>query len=396
MNAFSAMDDLDKAERQALDASEGGKARAQKLSRERRKEIARKAARARWAKIKRQKGIVLPDDQQASARTENDEISRVSGDIGQASARTEKEASLLPFAMYPGELNLFGNAVSCYVLSDGTRVLGRTTANEMLTGVKRAGDLERTIGALSVRPFLDYEKTISQFVPFSTSDADRLNVHAKGIPTDLFVDICRAFVAALQANYERDKTVDDQGDAVGLDSPPMTPKQQEIAMRASMFLAAVAKVGLDALVDEATGYQEFRERDELALKLKAYIADEMRKWEKTFPDELWVEFGRLTNWKGSLHRRPKYWGNLVMELVYEYLDPDVAEWLRENAPKPKRGQNYHQWLSSQYGLRQLMQHIWQVIGIGKTCEDISELRQKMAEQFGNGPIQLTLKLPRTL
>jgi hypothetical protein len=35
----------------------------------------------------------------------------------------------------------------------------------------------------------------------------------------------------------------------------------------------------------------------------------MRKWEKTFPDELWVEFGRLTNWKGAVTKCPKYWGN---------------------------------------------------------------------------------------
>jgi hypothetical protein len=47
----------------------------------------------------------------------------------------------------------------------------------------------------------------------------------------------------------------------------------------------------------------------------------MRPWEKTFPDELWKEFGRLTNWRGSVSHRPKYWGHLVMELVYEILRP---------------------------------------------------------------------------
>lgn len=120
----------------------------------------------------------------------------------------------------------------------------------------------------------------------------------------------------------------------------------------------------------------------------------MRKWEKTFPDELWIEFGRLTNWRGTIHKRPRYWGKLVMELIYEYLDPDVAQWLRENAPKPRGGQNYHQWLSHQYGLQKLIQHIWQVIGMAKTCQNISELKQRMAENFGTEPIQLTLKIPR--
>ena len=43
----------------------------------------------------------------------------------------------------------------------------------------------------------------------------------------------------------------------------------------------------------------------------------------------------------TVSQRPKYWGKLVLELVYEYLDPDVAQWLKENAPAPRHGQNYH-------------------------------------------------------
>jgi hypothetical protein len=74
-----------------------------------------------------------------------------------------------------------------------------------------------------------------------------------------------------------------------------------------------------------------------------------------------------------------------MKLIYEYLDPDVAEWLRENAPKPQKGQNYHQWLSSQYGLRKLVEHIWMVIGVASTCSDIEELKQQMEEKHGKKP-----------
>jgi hypothetical protein len=82
-------------------------------------------------------------------------------------------------------------------------------------------------------------------------------------------------------------------------------------------------------------------------------------------------------------------------LIYEYLDPDVAQWLRENALHPRGGQNYHQWLSSQYGLQKLVQHIWQVIGMAKACTDISELKRRMSETFGNEPIQLTIQLPKS-
>ena len=101
-----------------------------------------------------------------------------------------------------------------------------------------------------------------------------------------------------------------------------------------MFVAACAKVGLEALIDEATGYQIDRAQDALQVKLRAYLSDEMRKWEKTFPDELWLEFARLTGWKGTVSQRPKYWGKLVLELVYEYLEHVPAGWNRRDSLGP--------------------------------------------------------------
>ena len=83
-----------------------------------------------------------------------------------------------------------------------------------------------------------------------------------------------------------------------------------------------------------------------------------------------------------------------MELVYEYLDKDVAKWLKDNAPAPRHGQNYHQWLSGQYGLKKLVEHIWLLIGISRTCDNMSELRQKMAELNGKMMVQFMLPLPK--
>ena len=164
-------------------------------------------------------------------------------------------------------------------------------------------------------------------------------------------------------------------------------------MRASAFVVACSKLGLIATIDEVTGYQYERAEDALEFKLRLFIQEEMRAWEKTFPDELWIQFGRLTGWEGPVSSRPKYWGKLVMELIYGYLDDDVAKWLEENAPKPRHGQNYHQWLSSQYGLKKLTEHIWLVIGIASTCETMSDLRAQLAFQFDQVPIQLTIYGP---
>ena len=76
-----------------------------------------------------------------------------------------------------------------------------------------------------------------------------------------------------------------------------------------------------------------------------------------------------------------------MKLVYAYLDPDVAKWLKENATRPQKGQNYHQWLTSQYGLKILVEHIWMLVGIAKTCSSLEELKHKMERMFGQGEFQ---------
>lgn len=293
-----------------------------------------------------------------------------------------ESVSNLPEAKYKGFLNLMGFEVPCYVLDTGQRVIGRTSATEMLTGIKGGGGLEKYIGVSALKPFIDRESVLEGMVSFRLPEVEGLGRHVKGLPADLLIEVCRGFVNALEASNQPDSGY-----------PPLTERQREMAVKASMFLAACAKLGLDALIDEATGYQYERAQDALEVKLKAYLEEEMRAWEKTFPDELWLEFARLTNWKGSVTKRPKYWGKLVMELVYDYLDPDVAQWLRENAPEPRHGQNYHQWLSSQYGLRKLVEHIWKLIGIASTCQNMSELKVRMAELHGRQPVQYTLFLP---
>jgi hypothetical protein len=83
-----------------------------------------------------------------------------------------------------------------------------------------------------------------------------------------------------------------------------------------------------------------------------------------------------------------------MELIYDALDPDIAQYLRENKPKPYHGQNYHQWFTQDVGLKALIPHIFEIIGMAKACRDMRELQDKVAEHYGKEPVQLTMYLPR--
>ena len=341
-----------------LGAAKGGEARARKLTAEQRTNIARKAVQARWAK---EKGYELPID------TSSDQV-----------IDNEKQEQNLPVAKYKGFLNIMDVELPCYVLENGQRVIGRVAATEMLSGFKYQGDLEGYLRSENLKPYINKDMVVARMVSFRLPEVEQLGRQAKGLPADLLIEVCRGLVTALEASQRTPPSV------------KLTPRQISMAIKSSMFLVACAKVGLDALIDEATGYQHVREEDALQVKLRAYLEQEMRKWEKTFPDELWVEFGRLTNWQRSVTSRPKYWGHLVTELIYEYLDPDVAKWLKDNVPQPRHGRNYHLWLSAQYGLKKLVEHIWMVIGIARTCHDLDELKKKMRQMFGKGNVQYDL------
>lgn len=342
----------------------GGQRRAEKLPPEERSRIAREAALARWRR------------RQLEPATDGEALGRL---VEGEPALTEDAINALPIAAYKGVLRLVDTELPCYVLNDGRRVIGRTSATEMLTGIKGGGAFEKYISVTALHPYIDVSQVVESMVAFQLPEVAGLERAVRGLQADQLIEVCQGFVAALEAHT--------RGEA------RLTARQIEMAMRASMFLSACAKVGLEALIDEATGFQYDRARDALEVKLRAYLETEMRKWEKTFPDELWVEFGRLTGWSHSVTQRPKYWGYLVMELVYDYLDADVARWLKENAPAPRHGQNYHQWLSGQYGLKKLVEHIWKLIGIAKTCQNMSDLKAKMGQLHGRQPVQYRFYLP---
>jgi len=272
-----------------------------------------------------------------------------------------------PFAKYPGVLILGNNEVDCYVLDDGDRVLSLGGTVRAIANVE-SSSVADYIGIKALKPFINADSIVAEFREFSIPG---IPTKAKGIKSKDFLNICKAYVSALS-----DKNI------------TLTDRQTENAIRCSILLSACANIGLDALIDEATGYQYERKEDELQIKLRLYIAEELREWEKTFPDELWEEFGRLANWSDPLKSRPKWWGKLVIELIYDTFDPDVAKYLREN--KPPAGVHWHRQLTEHKGVRQLVSRCYEIIGMAKPCNSISELREKVNHHYKGYSQQLSL------
>lgn len=265
-----------------------------------------------------------------------------------------------------GVLTMF-NDLPCYVLDDGQRIFRLSNLTKALRGIEH-GKFGNYLAASNIQKYLperlwplndeEHDRTPQGIIEFEFNEKME-----KGYNSEDFIDVCSAFV---QAN---------------LNNEELSEAQKEMAKNANKFILATSKIGIIALIDEATGFQYERDALELQMKLNYFITDEARDWEKTFPDELWYEFGRLTNWKGSIKKRPKYWGKLVNALIYDCLDKDVAEYLRENKPPKYTGQKYFQWLNEEFGTKELTQHIWQIIGMAKTCESINELKDLASKKF---------------
>jgi hypothetical protein len=344
--------------------AKGGHARAAALSAEERSDSARKAAAARWAKPE---PLVVADSDETEPEVFGPE-------------ELLEPAPAMPIARWRGTLNIVGLEVPCYVLDDGQKIIGRTSATELLTGIKGGGALEKYIAVKALEPFINKDLVLERFVPFRLLEVEGLEKAVKGLPADLMIEVCQGFVAALQSSFDPNSKF-----------TKLTDRQMQMAMKASAFLSACAKIGLEALIDEATGYQYVRAEDALQVKLRAFIADELRAWEKTFPDELWAEFGRLTGWKGNLKSRPKWWGKLVIEMIYDTLDPDVADYLKSNRPPP--GVRWHRQLTENIGVRALVSRCFEVVGMAKDCTDMRQLREKVARHYGRSMVQFTLSLP---
>jgi hypothetical protein len=150
----------------------------------------------------------------------------------------------------------------------------------------------------------------------------------------------------------------------------LQPQQDHIAKTCEVLVRAFAKVGIIALVDEATGYQDVRTRDALARILEAFIAKELRKWVKTFPAEFYKEMFRLRGWSFSeiSAARPQVVGHLTNNLVYQRLAPGVLDELRRLTPRDEKGRlktHLHRRLTEDIGHPRLREHLSAVVALMK-------------------------------
>src|SRR5208282_4565673 len=101
------------------------------------------------------------------------------------------------------------------------------------------------------------------------------------------------------------------------DAGKLQKQQLDKALKAEILMRGLAHIGIIALVDEATGYQEVRDRLALQAILDKFLRKEFAAWAKRFPDEFYREMFRLKDWtwKGMRVNRPSVVGKYTNDLV---------------------------------------------------------------------------------
>ncbi|MCA3719658.1 P63C domain-containing protein [Phenylobacterium sp.] len=275
----------------------GGEARSRSLSAQERSRIARDAAKARW---------------------------------GDASANAIAGSPDKP-------ARIGGIEVACFVLDDGRRVIatnGVLSALEMARGgamVKGMNRLELFAAQNRLSAFVsnDLLARIANPIKFRVG-----NTTAHGFESDVLIELAEAVIAA-----------DNQG--------ALQKQQAAIAHRCRVILSGLTRVGLIALIDEATGYQKRRDANELQKILSAYLLPEHRPWIQAVPDEFTKEIYRVYGWERKPQNRgPRYAGKLIRQLVYERMPKPVLPALDQSNPSEngRRKRKHHQFLTPQQGL----------------------------------------------
>jgi len=270
--------------------------------------------------------------------------------------------------------------IECYVLEDGTRVI---TQGSMLTSLGRhsraAGtdesdvdaNLPPILQAKAIRPFIA-EDLIERAQPISFKSLS--GKRASGYRAELLPALCEVYLAARSAG--------------------VLPKNQErIAERAELLMRGLAYVGITALVDEATGYQDVRAKDALAKVLEAFVDKDLQPWVVTFPTSYYKEMFRLRDLdfpNGSV-KRPKYFGHLTNDVVYSRLAPGVKEELKKIQRKSEAGiprDKMFQRLSTNIGYPKLREHLGAVVALMRISNSWPEFMRRMDQlypKFGKEP-----------
>ena len=246
--------------------------------------------------------------------------------------------------------------IPCYVLDDGTRVFSGRGIQKAIGYESKSGQWMSSFSKLNgLSSYIcagnpSVSDKLSNPIPFTRNAAGGSQSTTNGYEVTILVDICSAIIDANRAGVFNDSL---------------------IVRNADIIIRAVAKVGIIALVDEATGYnkEKTRAKDELQKFLDKFLSEEAARWIKVFDDSFFEDLYKMHNWTWTqTSKRPGIVGKWINDIVYERIAPLVLAELDRKNPKNENGnrsKKHHQYLSREIGLPKLKQHLEAVHAIAR-------------------------------
>lgn len=327
-------------------ASKGGRERARQLAPQRRADIARRAALTRWA-----------------------------GEGKDVPAVAKYGAPDKPLRIGPIE-------IPCYVLADGRRVLTQRGLQGGM-GLSEAGGRGGASRLALLMAALEQKGIDTKGLVARVDDPIRfIPPHggnpAHGYEATILPDICAVLIEAGRLGK-------------------LHPQQAKLAEQCAILQHGFATVGIIALVDEATGYQDVRSRDALAKILERFVAKELRPWVKTFPSDFYQQLFRLNGWPYHDNcGRPGVVGHMTTNIVYKRLAPYVWEELKRVTPKGSTGRpknKLFQFLTDDVGHPKLLAHLAAVVMLMKYAPDWYTFMDRLDREFPQWGDTLMLPFP---
>jgi hypothetical protein len=294
-------------------------------------------------------------------------------EIGRQGA-LERWHPTIPKATHSGILNLAGKEIACDVLADGRRVLrkaaiyrtlGRSKPNNKTRKEAEGDQIPVFMSANNLKTYLERENDGRlDLISYKSPSGQKL----QGYDAAILPEVCKMYVKANSDGVLKDD-------------------QKHIAKVCEIILCGLATVGIIALVDDATGFVEQRERTELEKLLSAYISEELRQWTSKFPNEFFKQMYRLYGWSypNVKNYHPKCVGHFINKYIYDRLPPGVKDELKKKCPSNENGNRihrFHQFLTD-VGDKNLTNQIVQTISYMKICKDVKELDEILEKADGN-------------
>jgi len=270
---------------------------------------------------------------------------------------------------YGGTINIGETEIPVAVLPNGVRLVAERGLVKAFGG-KRGGshwrrmkedpegaNLPVIISAHNLRPFVvskpELVKALGERYLYRVKKQG--GRAAYGLRADLLPKICDVFLRARDANA-------------------LAPSQRDLAIAADILTRGLAEVGIAALVDEATGYQDVRDRLALQEILQQFIGKELATWERRFPPEFYQEIFRLKGWSydAQSNKRPMMMAQITADVIYRRLAPGVLSELRRLTPPNENGRRrnkLHQWLTPDVGHPALNRQLTRVVDLAAANEE---------------------------